>query len=61
MKIKRSELVEMIKSVIKEETEYQKFFKATLEKEWNKEAVKNGDLNMESKKDVDVQHSFYKK
>lgn len=36
-------------------------FKATLEKEWHKEAVKNGDLNMESKKDVDVIHSFYKK
>ena len=36
-------------------------FKATLEKEWNKEAVKNGDLNMESKKDVDAVHSFYKK
>jgi len=36
-------------------------FKATLEKEWHKEAVKNGNLNMESRKDVDVIHSFYKK
>jgi nitrite reductase (cytochrome c-552) len=36
-------------------------FKATLEKEWHKEAVKNGDLNLESREDVDTQHSFYKK
>jgi len=36
-------------------------FKATLEKQWQKEAVKNGDLNMESRKDVDTTHSFYKK
>lgn len=36
-------------------------FKKTLEKEWLKEAVKNGDLNMESRKDVDAAHSFYKK
>jgi len=36
-------------------------FKATLEKEWHKEAVKNGDLNMEARKDVDLKHSSYKK
>jgi nitrite reductase (cytochrome c-552) len=35
-------------------------FKETLEKEWYKQAVKNGNLNMESRKDVDLQHSFYK-
>ncbi|MEA1955295.1 MAG: ammonia-forming cytochrome c nitrite reductase [Campylobacterota bacterium] len=36
-------------------------FKATLEQEWKKTAVKNNNLNMESRKDVDTQHSFYKK
>jgi len=36
-------------------------FKETLEKKWYEEAIKNGDLNIESRKDVDKQHSFYKK
>ncbi len=35
-------------------------FKATLEQEWYKTAVKNGNLNMESRKDVDVKSSFYR-
>ncbi|KAA3616991.1 MAG: ammonia-forming cytochrome c nitrite reductase [Calditrichaeota bacterium] len=34
-------------------------FKETLEKEWHKEAVANGALNMESKKDVDLQSSYF--
>lgn len=36
-------------------------FKETLEKEWHKQAVKNGNLNMESKKDVDLESSYFKK
>lgn len=36
-------------------------FKATLEKEWYKEAVKKGNLDMKSREGVDVKSSFYKK
>lgn len=34
-------------------------FKETLEKEWQKEAVKNGNLNMETRKDVDLESSYF--
>jgi len=34
-------------------------FKATLEKEWQKQAVRNGNLNMDSRKDVDLESSYF--
>lgn len=36
-------------------------FKKTLEKEWHKEAVKKGNLNMKSRKDVDLKSSYFDK
>ncbi len=36
-------------------------FKATLEKEWYKIAVKNGNLNMDSRKEVDEESSYFSK
>jgi len=36
-------------------------FKKTLEKEWIKHAVKDGNLNMETLKDVDNESSYFKK
>jgi len=36
-------------------------FKATLEKEWYKTAVKNGNLNMDSREGVDKTSSYFKK
>ncbi len=36
-------------------------FKATLEKEWYKMAVKKGNLNMESREGVDETSSYFKK
>lgn len=36
-------------------------FKATLEKAWYEEAVKKGNLNLESRKDVDKESSYFKK
>lgn len=36
-------------------------FKQTLEKTWLREAVKNGDLNIETLKDVDNESSYFKK
>ncbi len=36
-------------------------FKKTLEKEWHKQAVQNGNLNMKSRKDVDLESSYFNK
>ena len=36
-------------------------FKETLEKEWHKQAVKNGNLNMDSRKNVDLESSYFNK
>lgn len=36
-------------------------FKATLEKAWHEEAIKNGKLNPESRKDVDLESSYFDK
>jgi nitrite reductase (cytochrome c-552) len=38
-----------------------KEFKATLEQEWYKQAVANGNLNMESRKDLDTVETAYSK
>jgi nitrite reductase (cytochrome c-552) len=36
-------------------------FKATLEKEWDKQAVQEGNLNMSTREDVDLEASYFKK
>lgn len=54
MKITKTQLVELIKEVLQEETEHQKFFKATLEKFGAKSIADLGDRKSEFFKAIDA-------